>query len=211
MGLFCVYKHTAPNGKVYIGITSKKPIYRWNNGKAYWQNKHFNRAINHYGWENFTHEVLLTGLTKEEACLKERELIAYYKSNKQEYGYNRSIGGEHPNEGADVSEETRFKHSLARKGKKMPPEYGEAISRGKKGRSNGLNGRKGKECMKSGVLYQIDEATGEAVNLFYGYDEMARITGYAKTPVRETATGIRKRAYGFLWRYEKRGTENVTV
>lgn len=35
MGLFCVYKHTAPNGKVYIGITSQKPIYRWNSGEAY--------------------------------------------------------------------------------------------------------------------------------------------------------------------------------
>ena len=26
---FCVYKHTCPNGKVYIGITGKKPKHRW--------------------------------------------------------------------------------------------------------------------------------------------------------------------------------------
>lgn len=30
---YCVYKHTAPNGKVYIEITCKtKPEYRWQKG-----------------------------------------------------------------------------------------------------------------------------------------------------------------------------------
>lgn len=28
---YSVYKHTAPNGKIYIGITSMKPENRWNN------------------------------------------------------------------------------------------------------------------------------------------------------------------------------------
>lgn len=32
---YYVYKHIFPNGKVYIGITCKKPIYRWNNGNGY--------------------------------------------------------------------------------------------------------------------------------------------------------------------------------
>ena len=29
MRKFCVYKHTTPSGKVYIGITSRKPKERW--------------------------------------------------------------------------------------------------------------------------------------------------------------------------------------
>lgn len=29
--MYCVYKHTSPNGKVYIGITKKKPNDRWEN------------------------------------------------------------------------------------------------------------------------------------------------------------------------------------
>lgn len=33
--MYCVYKHTTPNGKVYIGITSKNPLKRWNNGIGY--------------------------------------------------------------------------------------------------------------------------------------------------------------------------------
>lgn len=27
-----LYRHITPSGKVYIGITSQKPEYRWNNG-----------------------------------------------------------------------------------------------------------------------------------------------------------------------------------
>lgn len=32
---YTVYKHTSPSGKVYIGITKRKPEYRWNKGKGY--------------------------------------------------------------------------------------------------------------------------------------------------------------------------------
>lgn len=35
MNKYCVYKHTLPNEKIYIGITSQNPIYRWDNGKGY--------------------------------------------------------------------------------------------------------------------------------------------------------------------------------
>ena len=32
---YCVYKHTAPNGKVYIGITGQSPEMRWRKGYGY--------------------------------------------------------------------------------------------------------------------------------------------------------------------------------
>ena len=32
---YCVYKHTSPSGKVYIGITRNDPIKRWQNGTAH--------------------------------------------------------------------------------------------------------------------------------------------------------------------------------
>lgn len=92
--MYLVYKHTSPNGKVYIGITRKNPIKRWNNGNGYKQNTHFYNAISKYGWNNIKHEILFDNLTKEEACKKEIELIAEYKSNDPNYGYNRSSGGE---------------------------------------------------------------------------------------------------------------------
>lgn len=36
---WCLYRHTTPSGKVYIGITSYKPEYRWNNGRGYFNTK----------------------------------------------------------------------------------------------------------------------------------------------------------------------------
>lgn len=104
---YIVYKHTTPSGKIYIGITSKKAKYRWGkNGNKYKKNKHFYSAILKYGWENIEHEILFENLTKEEACQKEIELIAYYRSNEREFGYNKSIGGE-INMGYHLSDETK--------------------------------------------------------------------------------------------------------
>jgi len=91
--LYCVYKHTAPNGKVYIGITCRNPIKRWSYGNGYKSNVLFYRAIQKYGWENIKHEILLDGLSAEEASEKEIELIAFYNSADPRYGYNISSGG----------------------------------------------------------------------------------------------------------------------
>ena len=73
---YCVYKHIFPNNKVYIGVTCRKPEYRWDNGNGYTntQRKIYN-AIQKYGWENVKHEILFENLTKEEAEQKEIELI----------------------------------------------------------------------------------------------------------------------------------------
>ena len=115
---YTVYKHTAPNGKVYIGITFRKPETRWSNGNGYSRQKHFYAAIKKYGWENIKHEILFENLSKEDACQKEIELIAQYKSNDPEFGYNQSLGGENGNFGRRHSEETKQKMSEAQKGEK---------------------------------------------------------------------------------------------
>lgn len=38
---YTLYKHTAPSGKVYIGITSQNVMKRWQNGSGYSQNVYF--------------------------------------------------------------------------------------------------------------------------------------------------------------------------
>ena len=55
-----IYKHTAPNGKSYIGqTTSKNILNRWRyDGKGYKNCTVFYKAIEKYGWNNFSHEVL---------------------------------------------------------------------------------------------------------------------------------------------------------
>lgn len=86
---WCVYRHTFPDGKVYIGKTSGAPEKRWGNlGQGYQgQHKVFN-AILAYGWNNIKHEVLFDGLSDDEADIKERELIRLSDTEGQSGNYN---------------------------------------------------------------------------------------------------------------------------
>jgi hypothetical protein len=60
-----------------------------------------------YGWDSFKHEILYKNLLRVEACKKEVELIAEYQSNKQEYGYNLSVGGDSGFSGCSWTEERK--------------------------------------------------------------------------------------------------------
>ena len=97
---WCVYIHTSPNGKKYIGITSAKPKSRWGaSGAGYKTQKLFYRAIQKYGWDNFLHEVIKGELTEEDAKALEIELISLYESNNPKFGYNVSSGGDNSTKG----------------------------------------------------------------------------------------------------------------
>lgn len=127
---FYVYRHTSPNGKVYIGITSQAPERRWGaDGRGYRSNRRFFNAIVKYGWDNFKHEVLFEGLTKQEACEKEIQLIDEHKSYQFKYGYNQSLGGEH----GKLTDESKQK--IAGKVRELwdDPEYRRHMSEAHKG------------------------------------------------------------------------------
>lgn len=127
---YLVYKHTAPNGKVYVGLTSKSnPNDRWLDGKGYVDSPYFYRAILKYGWDNIDHEILASDLSCEDACQLEIDLIAFYDSTNPLKGYNIAKGGQYQPEeviskisntlkGHDVSEVTRKKIGDANRGKK---------------------------------------------------------------------------------------------
>ena len=87
---YSVYMHTDPNGKRYIGITKQKPEDRWNDGFGYATNKdqRFFDAIRSIGWNNFTHEVLETNLSKQDAQQIELDLVKKYNTLDDNYGYN---------------------------------------------------------------------------------------------------------------------------
>lgn len=90
---WCVYKHTAPNGKVYIGIAKGNPQKRWGaNGNNY-KTQFFCCCIMKYGWLNIKHEIVKNNLSQQEACEYEQFLIKQHKSNMAKYGYNRCEGG----------------------------------------------------------------------------------------------------------------------
>ena len=124
-----VYKHTnLTDGKVYIGITHDVSK-RWRgSGCAYKSNRHFWQAIQKYGWDGFKHEIIFFGLTEQEACAREIQLIAEYQSTDRTKGYNHSLGGEnplvwqrgekHPMYGKHHSVEAKAKMSAAHSGEK---------------------------------------------------------------------------------------------
>lgn len=112
---YIVYRHTSPNGKIYIGITCGSMTSRaGKNGRRYSGNEHFYRAIQKYGWDNFQHDILYSNLTKEEACELETSLIAEYKANQYDFGYNICDGGE-GRSGDHQSDDTKKLISVAAK------------------------------------------------------------------------------------------------
>lgn len=143
-GNYCVYIHTSPSGKMYVGQTSIKPEKRWRNGGAGYLSKKngryiqpvFAHAILKYGWDNFEHEIVASNLTKEEADNFEKLLIEKLNTKDSEYGYNLREGGSHGRH----SEESRRKIGETQKGKTMSEESKKKISESLKGEKSPLYG-----------------------------------------------------------------------
>lgn len=85
---WCMYKHTFPNGKVYIGVTGQAPEARWENGFGYKQNKKMLSDILYYGWRNVAHEILYSDIDERTAKAMERSLIMAYGDEARRKTYN---------------------------------------------------------------------------------------------------------------------------
>lgn len=94
---YTLYKHTnLVNGKVYFGLTKNTIEERAKkDGSAYKQCTYFFNAIQKYGWDNFSHEVVAELLPKDQASFYEKTLIKAYRANEREFGYNIQPGGLH--------------------------------------------------------------------------------------------------------------------
>lgn len=106
---YSVYIHVFPNGKVYIGITSRKPEVRWGCNGYLYHRARMKTAIKKYGWSNIEHYILESGINKEQAEELEMKLIKSHRSNEKEFGYNTSIGGDNGCLGYKHSEESKKK------------------------------------------------------------------------------------------------------
>lgn len=209
---YSVYKHTSPSGKVYIGITQQRPEARWQGGLGYRRNEYFFRAILKYGWANFAHEVLHTGLSKEEACAAEVALIAAYRSNEKEHGYNLTAGGEH----SALSPEHRKKIGDAQRGRTLPEEQRRKISEVQRGRRPTEETRRKLSAARRGkhhsaeTLQKLTEnkrdqmkvvlcvETGET---YPSISEAARKTGLSQGNISMCCLGQRQTTHGLHWVY----------
>lgn len=196
-----VYVHiNKVNNKRYIGVTSKaKPEHRWNSGRGYNENPHFYAAIEKYGWDNFEHVILFTGLSEEYAKQKEKQLIKEWKTQDRRHGYNMTSGGDgtpnyHP------SEETRRKLSKARLKENLSEE---TLQR----RSMGLRGRKFSEDHKRKIgdanSKSIEMLTkdGVPIRFFQSAQSAEREMGISHSHISQCCHGLRLSAGGYMWRF----------
>ena len=223
---YCVYRHTSPSGKSYIGITSRKPEKRWNYGKGYVDNEYFYNAINKYGWRNFTHEILCTGLTEEQASWLEKELIARFDLTNRLKGYNIDCGGIGTQK--VMSEETRQKIGDSHRGRYTEAQWAATNARrgirhphtlSEEHRKKLSEAHKGKkpssETMKK--LKEINEhrvlqfgLCGKFIAEYRSLKGAEEKMGIKYQCISACCCGRAKTAGGYIWRYADNG-ENETV
>lgn len=200
-GFWKVYVHTnKTNGKRYVGITSQKPEYRWNYGKAYKANPHFYSAICKYGWDGFEHEVLFDHLSESEAKDKEIELIAKWKTQDRLYGYNVTAGGESAN-GYDPPPELRQLWSEIRKGYKHSEE-----TKQKMREASTKNYEKCRKALAEAKYKPVDmfSLDWEYIRSFRSIIEAAEelhLSNACRGHISDVCSGKRKSAGGYRWQY----------
>lgn len=226
-----VYKHTSPSGKVYIGITSKDPKYRWSNGKGY-RNTYFANAIKKYGWDNIEHEILFTDLNENDAKEMEKELIAKYNSNNRKYGYNMTKGGNGTLGIKRSKKQVQHLKDLLSKTVYQRDLNGNLIKEWESireihrilgyARSNITQCCKGKTYQAYGFLWSYDKdcirhkEKRKNCKIVYQYDldgnfikewgsliEIQEVLGYLKANISHCCLGKYQSAYGFIWSYER--------
>ena len=99
---YCVYAHIAPDGKIYVGITSREPEKRWGKrGEGYYCQPFYFAMQEYGGFDAFSHLILVNNCTEEEALSFEKAFIKEYNATNPDYGFNVaeegfSISSQHP-------------------------------------------------------------------------------------------------------------------
>jgi group I intron endonuclease len=113
---YLIYKHTSPSGKSYIGQTNDYDRRCWQH-QISTDCRALSSAIKKYEWDNFQHEILMEGLSLEEANRWEPALILEHNTLAPN-GYNLMTGGLN----SSHSEETRAKIGNGQRGKVVSDE-----------------------------------------------------------------------------------------
>lgn len=193
MGNYVLYIHrNKTNGKRYIGITNNVTK-RWcNNGKNYERCPRFASALKKYGWDGFTHEVVVDGLTLEEANALEIEYIAKYRTCEKEHGYNIQTGGNNAPTmlGKHHSDETKKKMRESALGRIISEEQRRQHSKTMTGLLVGSRNGKSKavRCITTGEVFETQRSAAEA-------------KGVIQSKISLCCQGKRNQTHGLRWEY----------
>jgi group I intron endonuclease len=218
--LYCIYKHTSPSGKSYIGQTNDYDR-RCREHQTRNSCPVFKKAINKYWWDNFTHEILEENLTLYESNIRESYWIL--KDNTlSPNGYNLQSGGKncefsdetkkklcenhydnsgenHPNFGKHPSEESCKLMSEASLGKPKSDEHKLHIREAKSGENHPLFGKFGEDNPLS-KKYIVTHKDGHE-EFIIGMKEFCRNNKLECTNMIKIAKGKVKTCKGFKCRY----------
>lgn len=175
---YCVYRITAPDGRVYIGTTCRDPRERWNSGHGYFNNEALFKDIRAFGWAAFKKEILFDGLSKESAYEKETDLIKAHESTNPSKGFNHTASGQAGGViGHTLSAFAREKCAAAKRGTHL--------------------GSKSPRARKVNQ-YTID---GAFIKTWGATTEVQRALGINYTSIVKCCTGVYQTAGGYIWQY----------
>ncbi len=181
----------------YIG--SSKNVYRRlrEHKNALIKNKHENdkvqNAVNKYGIDNFTFEVLEYHDEKYMVSMEQWWMNMLQVANRK-YGYNiRPVAGsgkgfskeEHSQYGKHRSDITKEKLRIAHTGKKMTKEH----------RINSAVGH-------YKAIYQVNKDTEEIIREFNSVKQATEFFNGGQGTITKALKNISPTAYGFKWRYK---------
>lgn len=193
MGDYVVYVHTnKTNGKRYVGLTNNIAK-RWcGNGNRYMGCPHFWAAIQKYGWDNFTHKVIKSGLSLKEANEAEKYYIAKYRTCDKAYGYNIQVGGDAcPSMlGKHHSEETKAKMRMSALGRIISAEQRKKHSKWMSEHTTGSDNSRSKpvRCINTGEVFECQRAAAKA-------------KGVNQAKICLCCQGKRTHTHGLMWEY----------
>ena len=182
--MYTVYQHrNLKNGKSYIGMTSREPKRRWENGlSGYRNNQQMYNDIKNSDWDkDWEHNIIGQFEDKQEALNVEEMFIWLFDSINE--GYNTSAYSSHS---CKHSEESKKKISEANTGKHLLEEHRRKISQ-----SMGVNG-----------ILQFSK-DGELIAEYSSIHEAERNTGCNSCNICNCCKGRLKTCGGYIWKYKK--------
>lgn len=198
---YTVYKHTCPNGKVYIGQTKQPIKKRWGGGSNYKHNIHFYRAIKKYGWDNIVHEILDENLDFKEANEKEVYYIKLLNSYDCNFGYNITLGGD-GTKGKKLTDDRKKAIGDFFRGKKLSDDHRKKMSIARTD-NNKIKGRTGSKCKLSKKIKQIDKDTLEVLKIWDSVRDVQRDLGLCSGSISKICNK-KVKCYtcgGYRWEY----------
>lgn len=220
------------SGMQYIGITSIGVKERWyahiSCSRSLSSNNPMYKDMKEFGEKSFEIHEIESGLSKEEADVREKELVKEYNT-KWPNGYNLTDGG-FKNDGVILSKDRSARISDKLRGVPKSDEHKLHLSQSRigkyKGQDNAFYGRHHSDetilnlqkILSHGKVYQLDKKSKSVVNEFDSAAFAARYISENKlssakvdtinSRLCEVMNSDNRSAYGFMWRRDEGQSTN---